>query len=153
MSGETMLTVIGRLTADPELRYTQSGKPVANFTIASNSRIFDRQTNEWKDGETLFMRCAAWRNAEAIAELTKGSPVIAQGPLKQKSYEKDGKTVSYIELDVQTIGRMILDLPRNAGQQEQGWGKPQEEPGAPQDRKDDTGSWNAPAGYDSEVPF
>ena len=89
MAGDTVITVIGNLTSDPELRFTPSGSAVANFTIASTPRAFDRQSNEWKDGETLFLRASVWREAaENVAEtLTKGTRVIAQGRLKSRSYQ------------------------------------------------------------------
>src|SRR5690625_5593758 len=89
MAGETIITVVGNLTGDPELRFTPSGAAVANFTIASTPRIFDRQANEFRDGETLFMRCSIWRDAaENVAEsLTKGTRVIAQGRLVPRSFE------------------------------------------------------------------
>ena len=89
MAGETVITLFGNLTADPELRFTPSGAAVANFTVASTPRAFDKQSNEWKDGETLFLRCTAWREmAENVAEsLTKGTRVIVQGRLKARSYE------------------------------------------------------------------
>jgi len=89
MAGDTVITVIGNLTADPELRFTPAGAAVANFTVASTPRTFDRQTNEWKDGEALFLRCNIWREAaENVAEsLTRGSRVIVSGRLKQRSYE------------------------------------------------------------------
>ncbi len=85
MAGETVITVIGNLTSDPELRFTPSGAAVANFTIASTPRTFDRQTNEWKDGDTLFLNCSIWRQAaENVAEsLQKGMRVVAQGRLKR----------------------------------------------------------------------
>lgn len=104
---ETIITVVGNLTADPELRYTQNGLAVANFTIASTPRTFDRQANEWKDGEALFLRASVWREfAEHVASsLTKGSRVIAQGRLKQRSYEtKEGEKRTSIELEVDEIG-------------------------------------------------
>ncbi|MCB4208597.1 single-stranded DNA-binding protein [Arthrobacter sp. UM1] len=107
MAGETVITVIGNLTADPELRFTPSGSAVANFTIASTPRTFDRQTNEWKDGETLFLRASVWRDAaENVAEsLTKGTRVIAQGRLRSRSYEtKEGERRTSMELDVDEIG-------------------------------------------------
>ena len=107
MAGETTITVVGNLTADPELRYTQNGLAVANFTIASTPRTFNKQTNEWDDGEALFLRCSCWREfAEHVAEsLRKGTRVIAQGNLKQRSYEtKEGEKRTVIELDVQEIG-------------------------------------------------
>lgn len=107
MAGETVITVVGNLTADPELRYTQNGLAVANFTIASTPRTFDRQANEWKDGEALFLRASVWRDfAEHVAQsLTKGSRVIASGRLKQRSYEtKEGEKRTSIELEVDEIG-------------------------------------------------
>ncbi|WP_372593494.1 single-stranded DNA-binding protein [Actinotalea sp.] len=107
MAGDTVITVIGNLTGDPELRFTPSGAPVANFTIASTPRTFDRQSNEWKDGDTLFMRCSIWREAaENVAEtLTKGTRVIASGRLVQRSYEtREGEKRTVVELQVDEIG-------------------------------------------------
>lgn len=107
MAGETQITVIGNLTGDPELKFTPSGAAVANFTIASTPRSFDKQTNEWKDGEALFMRCSIWREAaENVAEsLTKGARVIAQGRLTQRSYEtSEGEKRTVVELQVDEIG-------------------------------------------------
>ncbi|MFE4080302.1 single-stranded DNA-binding protein [Paenarthrobacter sp. YIM B13468] len=107
MAGETTITVIGNLTADVELRFTPGGSAVANFTIASTPRSFDRQANEWKDGETLFLRASVWREAaENVAEsLTKGMRVIASGRLKSRSYEtKEGDKRTVIELEVDEIG-------------------------------------------------
>lgn len=107
MAGETVITVVGNLTADPELRFTPSGAAVANFTVASTPRTFDRQTNEWKDGEALFLRCSIWRQAaENVAEsLTKGARVVVTGRLKQRSYEtKEGEKRTVVELEVDEIG-------------------------------------------------
>lgn len=107
MAGDTVITVIGNLTADPELRFTPSGAAVANFTVASTPRTFDRQTNEWKDGEALFLRCNIWRDAaENVTEsLTKGTRVIVSGRLKQRSYEtKEGERRTVVELEVDEIG-------------------------------------------------
>jgi len=107
MSGETTLTVIGNLTSDPELRYTQNGKAVANLTIASTPRTFDRASNDWKDGEALFLRCSVWGEfAEHVAgSLTKGMRVVAVGNLKQRSYDtKEGEKRTSIELEVDEIG-------------------------------------------------
>jgi single-strand DNA-binding protein len=107
MAGETVITVIGNLTNDPELRFTPSGSAVANFTIASTPRTFDRNSNEWKDGEALFLRSAVWKEAaENVAEsLTKGMRVIASGRLKQRSYEtKEGEKRTVIEFEVDEIG-------------------------------------------------
>src|SRR4051812_28368061 len=106
MAGETTITVVGNVCADPELRYTPSGAGVASFTVASTPRTMDRQSGEWKDGEPLFLRCSAWRDlGEHVAEsLVKGARVIIQGRLKQRSYEKDGQTRTVYELDVDEIG-------------------------------------------------
>jgi single-strand DNA-binding protein len=107
VAGETVITVVGNLTADPELRYTQNGLAVANFTIASTPRTFDRQANEWKDGDALFLRASVWREfAEHVAgSLTKGSRVIAQGRLRQRSYQdREGQQRTSIELEVDEIG-------------------------------------------------
>ena len=107
MAGETQITVIGNLTADPELRFTPSGAAVANFTVASTPRTFDKQRNEWVDGEALFMRCAAWKQlGENVAEsLTKGLQVIVQGRLKSRSYEtKEGEKRTSMELEVDAVG-------------------------------------------------
>jgi single-strand DNA-binding protein len=107
VAGDTVITVIGNLTADPELRFTPSGAAVANFTVASTPRTFDRQTNEWKDGEALFLRCNIWREAaENVAEsLTRGARVIASGRLKQRSFEtREGEKRTVVELEVDEIG-------------------------------------------------
>src|SRR3984885_3447510 len=103
MAGETVITVVGNLTSDPELRYTQNGLAVANFTIASTPKVFDKQSNEMKEGDALFLRASVWRQfAEHVAgSLTKGTRVIAQGVLKQRSYEtKEGEKRTSIELEV-----------------------------------------------------
>jgi single-strand DNA-binding protein len=107
MSGETVITVIGNLTGDPELRFTPSGAAVANFTVASTPRTFDRQSNEWKDGDTLFLRCSIWREAaESVAEsLTRGMRVIVSGRLKARSYEtREGEKRTVYELQVDEVG-------------------------------------------------
>ena len=107
MAGDTVITVIGNLTADPELRFTPSGAAVANFTVASTPRSFDKQSGEWKDGEALFLRCNIWRQAaENVAEtLTRGSRVIVSGRLKQRSYEtREGEKRTVVELEVEEVG-------------------------------------------------
>jgi len=107
MAGETTITVVGNLTADPELRFTQSGAAVASFTVASTPRTFDRQSGEWKDGEALFLRCNVWRQvAENVAEsLTRGSRVLVSGRLRQRSFEtKEGEKRTVVELEVDEIG-------------------------------------------------
>ena len=107
MAGETTITVIGNLTADPELRFTPNGAAVANFTVASTPRTFDRQTNEWKDGDAMFLNCAVWRQyAENVAEsLSKGTRVIVSGRLKARSYEtREGEKRTVFEIDVDEVG-------------------------------------------------
>ena len=106
MSGETIITVVGNLTADPDLKVTSSGAVVVTFTIASTPRTFDKNSNSWKDAESLFMRCSLWREAgeHAADSLTQGTRVIATGALKQRSYEKDGQKRTVVELDVEEIG-------------------------------------------------
>jgi single-strand DNA-binding protein len=107
MAGETVITVVGNLVDDPELRFTPSGAAVANFRIASTPRTFDRQTNEWKDGDALFLSCSVWRQAaENVAEsLQKGMRVVAQGRLKARSYEtREGEKRTVMELDVEEVG-------------------------------------------------
>src|SRR5690349_18525934 len=107
MAGETPITVIGNLTADPELRFTPSGAAVANFTVASTPRTFDRQTNEWKDGEALFLNCSVWRQAaeNAAESLVRGMRVIVSGRLKARSYEtREGEKRTVFEIDVDEVG-------------------------------------------------
>ncbi|WP_326945374.1 single-stranded DNA-binding protein [Amycolatopsis sp. NBC_01307] len=107
MAGDTVITVIGNLTSDPELRFTPSGAAVANFTVASTPRTLDKQSGEWKDGEALFLRCNIWRQAaENVAEsLTRGARVVVQGRLKQRSFEtKEGEKRTVVELEVDEIG-------------------------------------------------
>lgn len=107
MAGETVITVVGNLTADPELRFTPSGAAVATFTVASTPRTMDRQTNEWKDGDALFLRCNIWRQAaENVAEsLTRGARVVVQGRLRQRSFEtREGEKRTVVELEVDEVG-------------------------------------------------
>jgi single-strand DNA-binding protein len=106
MSGDTTITLVGNLTADPELRFTNSGAAVVNFTIASTPRTFDRTANEWKDGQALFLRCNVWRQpAENVAEsLTRGMRVIVTGRLVQRSFEKDGEKRTVYEVEVDEVG-------------------------------------------------
>ncbi|MEW1901202.1 MULTISPECIES: single-stranded DNA-binding protein [unclassified Streptomyces] len=107
MAGETVITVVGNLTDDPELRLTPSGDAVAHFTVASTPRTFDRQSNEWRDAETLFLRCSVWRQeAEHAAEsLTRGTRVIVQGRLRQRTYEtREGERRTVVELEADEIG-------------------------------------------------
>lgn len=131
MAGETVITVVGNLTADPEMRYTNSGVPFASFTIASTPRTFDRQANEWKDGDALFLRATVWREfAEHTANsLTKGMRVIARGNLRQRSYDdKDGQRRTSYELDIDEIGPSLryataqVTRAQSRGQQGGGFG-------------------------------
>ena len=122
MAGETTITLVGNLTADPELRFTPSGAAVANFTVASTPRNFDRQTNEWKDGDAMFLNCAVWRQAaENVAEsLQKGMRVIVSGRLKSRSYEtREGERRTVFEIDVDEIGPALkyatAKISRNSG--------------------------------------
>ncbi len=122
MAGETIITLVGNLTADPELRFTPAGAPVANFTVASTPRTFDRQTNEWKDGDAMFLNCSVWRQAaENVAEsLTKGMRVIVQGRLRSRSFEtREGERRTVFEIDVDEIGPSLkyasAKVQRNSG--------------------------------------
>ena len=165
MAGETVITVIGNLTADPELRWTQSGAAVADFTVASTPRTYDRNAGEWRDGDTLFMRCSVWREtAENVAEsLRKGMRVIVQGRLTQRSYDtQQGERRTVVELQVDEVGpslrRARAQVTRNQAQAASapsasasasggaaGWGQeaPQHDP------------WGEPGGsaFGSEPPF
>jgi len=166
MAGETVITVVGNLTSDPELRYTQNGLAVANFTIASTPRSFDRASNDWKDGDALFLRASVWREfAEHVAgSLTKGSRVIATGRLKQRSYEtKEGEKRTSIELEVDEIGPSLryatAQVTRTSSSREGGaggrGGAPiADEPwasSAPDSAAGDV--WNTPGNYSDETPF
>ena len=129
MANETILTVVGNLTADPEMRFAPNGTAVANFTVASTPRVFDRQANEFRDGETLFLRCSTWREqGENVAEsLTRGTRVIVQGRLKSRSFEtKEGEKRTVMELDVDEVGPSLRRakaqvFKTNGGQQSGGY--------------------------------
>ena len=171
MANETTITVIGNLTADPELRFTQSGAAVANFTVASTPRTFNRNTGEWEDGDALFMRCAIWRQpAENVAEsLTRGARVIVSGRLKQRSFEtREGEKRTVVELDVDEIGpslryataqvRKMTRSGSGAPASGTGWtdgqgGSPSDDPwgSAPPSANQQWTSGNA--GYPQEPPF
>ncbi|UQA94258.1 single-stranded DNA-binding protein [Streptomyces halobius] len=129
MAGETVITVVGNLVDDPELRFTPSGAAVAKFRVASTPRTFDRQTNEWKDGESLFLTCSVWRQAaENVAEsLTRGTRVVVQGRLKQRSYEdREGVKRTVYELDVDEVGASLRNatakITKTSGRGGQGGG-------------------------------
>lgn len=158
MAGDTQITVVGNLVADPELRFTSSGQAVVNFRVASTPRFFDRQTNDWKDGEALFLSCSAWRQyAENISEsLSKGMRVIVVGRLKQRSWEtREGEKRTVMEIEVDEVGPALRNATAKVVRPERGqggggggWngggqsaGRPQGDPWA-----------NAPAASD-EPPF
>lgn len=143
MAAETIVTIVGNLTADPELRFTPSGAAVASFTVASTPRTFDKQSNEWKDGETLFMRCSIWREAaENVAEsLTKGTRVIVQGRLVQRSFEtREGEKRTVVELQVDEVGPSLryatAKVERKSSGTSQQWGA-SARVGAPKDQPAD----------------
>jgi single-strand DNA-binding protein len=164
MAGETTITVVGNLTDDPDLRFTPSGAAVANFTVASTPRFFDKQTNEWKDGDALFLRCSIWRQAaENVAEsLHRGTRVIVTGRLRQRSYEtREGEKRTVIELEVDEIGPSLkyataktTKTTRSGGSGDAGgmghdpWAT--SAPSAPDSGAD---PWAAPAGASDEPPF
>ncbi|TDD35494.1 single-stranded DNA-binding protein [Saccharopolyspora elongata] len=131
MAGETVITVVGNLTGDPELRFTSSGAAVANFTVASTPLTFDRQTGEWKDGAALFLRCSIWRQAaENVAEsLTKGTRVIVQGRLRQRSFEtKEGDKRTVVELEVDEIGPSLRFATASINKAKRGTASPSDDP-------------------------
>jgi single-strand DNA-binding protein len=164
MAGETVITIVGNLTGDPELRFTPSGQAVASFTVASTPRTFDRQSNEWKDGDTLFMRCSVWRQyAENVAEsLTRGARVIVTGRLKQRSYEtKEGEKRTVVEMDVEDVGPALRSATAKVTKVQRGGGTGGGFGGESAPAADDPwssggaatgGSWGASAGSD-EPPF
>ena len=157
MAGETPITVIGNLTADPELRFTPNGVPVANFTVASTPRTFDRQTNEWRDGEAMFLNCSVWRQfAENVAEsLSKGMRVIVNGNLKARSYEdRDGNRRTSYEIDVNEVGPSLRFASAKVARSQQSSGRqrgtqPQGN-GWPQQSQQSTDPW---AAQSAEAPF
>lgn len=165
MAGETTITVVGNLTADPELRWTQSGAAVADFTVASTPRTYDRNAGEWRDGDTLFMRCSVWREtAENVAEsLRKGMRVILQGRLTQRSYDtQQGERRTVVELQVDEVGlslrRVRAQVTRNQAQAASA--SPASAPGfagpAPAQGVGEHDPWGAQGGassFGSEPPF
>ena len=166
MAGDTIITVVGNLTADPELRFTPSGAAVANFTVASTPRQFDRQANEFKDGETLFMRCSVWREAaeNAAESLTKGMRVVVTGRLVSRSWQtNEGENRTVMEMQVDEIGpslryatAKVTKTERNQGG---GWNAPpaQQQPAQPQQPAWGQGGdgWGGgmPAQANDEPPF
>ncbi len=160
MAGDTVITVVGNLTADPELRFTPSGAAVASFTIASTPRQFDRANNEWKDGEALFLRCSIWRQAaENVAEsLQRGMRVVAQGRLKQRSFEtREGEKRTVIELDVDEVGPSLRYATAKVNRTQRGSSSggfgASGSGGAAAEPSDDPWGTPAPAGSSDEPPF
>jgi single-strand DNA-binding protein len=161
VAGETVITVVGNLVDDPELRFTPSGAAVAKFRIASTPRTFDRQTNEWKDGESLFLTCSVWRQAaENVAEsLQRGMRVIVQGRLKQRSYEdREGVKRTVYELDVDEVGASLRNA--TAKVTKTGSSAQRSQPQAGQAQRqgqgqgaDDPWATGAPPSYGEEPPF
>ncbi|WP_172193440.1 single-stranded DNA-binding protein [Actinomyces faecalis] len=179
MAGDTVITIIGNLTADPELRFTASGVAVAAFTIASTPRVFDRQAGQWQEGQALFMRCTVWRDvADHVAEsLRKGMRVIAQGRLAQRSYtDRQGVSRTVVEMQVDEVGPSLryakaevqrADRAQAGGHTaatqgyrspdaSQAWGQPPTQPGAggqPQAQQQSSGSYQAPPGGTPDDPW
>lgn len=157
MAGETVITIIGNLTADPEMRTTRNGSTVANFSIAATPRVFDKQSNQWVDGDALFLRCTAWRDlaSHCAQSLAKGMRVIAQGRLQQRSYQaNDGSNRTVVELQVDEIGPSLryataqVQKMQSGGYQGNanggGYQQPQQAQQQAQAPADDP--WGAPAG-------
>lgn len=157
MAGETVITIIGNLTADPEMRTTRNGSTVANFSIAATPRVFDKQSNQWVDGDALFLRCSAWRDlaTHCAQSLSKGMRVIAQGRLQQRSYQaQDGSNRTVIELQVDEIGpslryetaqvQKMQSGSYQGGNANGGYQQPQQAQQQSQAPADDP--WGAPAG-------
>ncbi len=171
MANDTLITVVGNLTADPNLRFTGNGAAVVDFTVASTPRTFDRQSGQWRDGETLFLRCTAWREyAENIADsLSKGMRVVVQGRLTQSSYERDGQKRTSYELQVDEVGpslryakAQVTRTPRQEGGYGQGGGQggygqqPTQQRQAPQQQQQadySQGGYGAPAGGQAADPW
>jgi len=153
MAGETVITVVGNLVDDPELRFTPSGAAVANFRIASTPRTFDKQSNEWKDGEALFLSCSVWRQAaENVAEsLTRGMRVVVQGRLKARSYEtREGEKRTVFEIEVEEVGPSLKYATAKVTKASRGGGGGGYGGGAPQGGGDDP--WATPSGGQSGGP-
>lgn len=146
MAGDTQITIVGNLTADPELRFTASGQAVASFTVASTPRMFDKASGEWKDQESLFLRCQVWRQyAENVAEsLFKGNRVIVTGRLKQRTYDTNaGERRTVYEIDAEEVGPALRSATAKVSKVERGSGR------AP--IADDP--WQTPAATTDEPPF
>lgn len=165
MAGEPIITIVGNLTSDPELRYVSSGTPVASFTVASTPRSLNRQTNQWEDGEAMFVRCSVWREyGENVAEsLTKGMRVVVTGRLTVRSYEYNGQQRTSIEMQVDEVGpslryarAQVTKVSGGSGGQNRGGGNygggqgGQSQQGAPSGGR---ASYDAPQGGSSYDPW
>ncbi|MEW2573628.1 single-stranded DNA-binding protein [Streptomyces sp. NPDC047070] len=164
MAGETVITLVGNLVDDPELKFTPAGAAVANFRVASTPRVFNRETNEWTDGDSLFLSCSAWRQlGENVAEtLTRGARVIVQGRLKQRTYEdRDGVNRTVYELDVEDVGPSLRNATATvtktrANGQQQGQQRTQQRRAGQQQPAGDPWATNGQQqhrGYSDEPPF
>lgn len=155
MANDTILTVIGNLTADPELRFTPNGAAVANFTVASTPRTFDRQSQEWRDGETLWMRCSIWREAaENVAEsLAKGQRVIVQGRLVQRSWEdKEGQKRTVVEMQADEVGPSLTWATAQVARRQKGAGGRPAQQSAPAGGQE-SDPWSTGQSFNDETPF
>ncbi len=156
-AGDTVITIVGNLVDDPELRFTPSGAAVAKFRIASTPRYLDKTTNEWKDGDSLFLSCNVWRQAaENVAEsLQRGMRVIVQGRLKQRSYEtKEGEKRTVFEVEVDEVGPSLRNATAKVAKTGRGNGSAASAPTSTEDPwASASGSWGAPAGSMEEPPF
>lgn len=151
MANETIVTVVGNTTADADLRYTQGGKAVANLTVASTPRVYNRQTNTWEDGDALFLRCSVWGDyAENVAaSIFKGTRVIVQGRLKQRSYEKDGQKRTVVELEVDEIGVSLRYAQAAVQRVQRDNSQTRQQPSAYQSEQSD--AWATPQQYEQAM--
>ena len=158
MAGETVITIVGNLTNDPEVKWTQSGAAVTSFTVASTPRTFDRETSEWRDGQSLFMRCTAWREMgeNAAESLRKGMRIIVQGRLTQRSFEtSEGERRTVVELQVDEVGPSLRRAKAQVIRTAAHGGAPQgyAQTGAPVSAFDPDDPWASNAAASSEPPF
>lgn len=163
MANDTLITIVGNLTADPNLRFTANGAAVVDFTVASTPRSFDRQSGQWRDGETLFLRCTAWRDyAENVADsLTKGMRVVVQGRLTQSNYERDGQKRTSYEIQVDEVGPSLryakAQVTRNPRPEGGGYGQQTQQRQAPQQQQQQAdysqGGYGAPSGGQAADPW
>jgi single-strand DNA-binding protein len=160
MAGDTVITLVGNLVEDPNLRFTPSGQAVCNFRMASTPRFFDRQTNDWKDGDALFLTCNVWRQAaeNAAESLQRGMRVIVQGRLKQRSYEtREGEKRTVYEIEVDEIGPSLRNATAKVNKTQRQGGAPAGAPtgggGAPANDPWATNSGGGGGGFSDDPPF